>query len=403
MVSHMSATDGRLTIISSDCHAGAQTNAYRDYLDSSWHDEFDAWRAKYANPFSDLTTGVKTRNWDFERRTSEQYADGVVAEVVFPNTVPPFFPTGQLIANPPKTPASYQRRLAGIRAHNRWLRDFCDELPAQRIGLPQVFLHDVDDAVEDATWAAENGFTSILVPAVPPDADIDPLFTDAHDRLWAACQDLDLVVTQHGGGGLPNYGGHPATAFLMLMEVKFFTNRSVWHLILSGVFERFPKLEFVMTEQGVDWVPEALERMDSFWQQMRDSGRVGELQFAVDDILPLAPSDYFRRNCWVGASFPSPADVHAIRFLGADRVMWGSDYPHDEGTYPHTRESLRRTFVGLDRDELTAVLSGTAAEVYRADLAALAPLAAQHGPTFDELQVPLEVLPDNDSPAFQRA
>ncbi len=398
-----SDADEHLVVLSSDCHAGAPTDEYRQYLEAEWHDEFDAWRAKYANPFRDLTDGVKTRNWDDERRTAEQYADGVIGEIVFPNTVPPFFPTGQLIAYPPRSAESYRRRLAGIRAHNRWLADWCDHLPGQRVGLAQVFMNDIDDAVADATWAADNGFRSILMPAVPPDLGVPALYTDHYDPLWRVCAERGLVVTQHGGGGLPNYANHAATGFLMLMEVQFFANRTLWHMLLSGAFHRFPDLKLVMTEQGVAWVPDVLARMDHFWHQMNETGRIGELQFEVKDLLPEPPSAYFARNCYVGASFPTPSDATAIQSIGVDRVMWGSDYPHDEGTHPHSRESLRRTFAGWSPEDLRAVLSGTAADVYGFDLDALAPLAAQYGPTLGELATPLTELPDNASPAFTRA
>lgn len=398
-----SADDEHLVVVSSDCHAGAAADDYRPYLEAGWHEEFDAWRAKYRNPFRDLTGSTRNRNWDNTLRTAEQYADGVVAEIVFPNTVPPFFPTGQLIAYPPRSQASYERRLAGIRAHNRWLSEWCDELPGQRVGLAQIFLNDIDDAVADATWAADHGYRSILLPAVPPDLGIPPLYTDHYDPLWRVCEERGLVVTQHGGGGLPDYGGHAATGFLLLMEVQFYANRSLWHLILSGAFDRFPGLKFVMTEQGVAWIPGVLERMDTFWHQMKRTGRVGELQFPVDELMPEPPSTYFRRNCWVGASFPTPSDAEAIRLLGVDKVMWGSDYPHDEGTYPHSRESMRRTFEGWSADELRAVLGTNAAEVYGLDLDVLGRVAAEHGPTVAELSEPLTELPDNASPAFTRA
>src|SRR3954471_886993 len=110
----------RLTLISVDCHGGAPIDAYREYLESAYHDEFDAWRGAYRNPFRDLQGDRRTQNWDNDRRVRELEEDGVVAEVVFPNTVPPFFPTGALVARQPK-PDEYELRLAGIRAHNRWL------------------------------------------------------------------------------------------------------------------------------------------------------------------------------------------------------------------------------------------------------------------------------------------
>ena len=186
------------------------------------------------------------------------------------------------------------------------------------------------------------------------------------------------------------------------MEVLFYAQKSMWHLILGGVFERFPNLKYVMTEQGVTWVKPALDRLDGFWNQMLKTGQVGELGMDVDKVLPMQPSEYFARNCWIGASFPAPSDAQAIKEIGVDRVMWGSDYPHAEGTYPHTREALRNTFPEWDEHDLRAVLAGNAASVYRMDLNKLAPIAKEHGPTLVELQEPLESIPDNASPAFTR-
>jgi predicted TIM-barrel fold metal-dependent hydrolase len=186
------------------------------------------------------------------------------------------------------------------------------------------------------------------------------------------------------------------------MEVPFYAQKSMWHLILSGVFERFPQLKYVMTEQGVSWVKPTLDRMDTFWNQMTNTGRVGELGMTADQMLPQKPSNYFQQNCWVGASFPAPSDAQAIQELGVDRVMWGSDYPHDEGTYPHTKEALRNTFAGWSEQDLRSVLGHNAAHVYQMDLDKLTPLAEQYGPTIEELQQPLTNMPDNASPAFTR-
>ena len=86
-------TDERYTIISADCHAGGSHAAYREYLDPAFHEDFDAWRGKYKNPYKDLGDNRRLRNWDNEMRNSQQEADGIAAEVVFPNTVPPFFPS----------------------------------------------------------------------------------------------------------------------------------------------------------------------------------------------------------------------------------------------------------------------------------------------------------------------
>ena len=107
-------TSTRYTLISSDTHAGANHKTYREYLDPKFHEDFDAWREKYKNPWKDLRdTDLRVRNWDNERRDADQHADGVVGEVVFPNTVPPFYPGFVLFAGPPK-PEDYEHRRAPV-------------------------------------------------------------------------------------------------------------------------------------------------------------------------------------------------------------------------------------------------------------------------------------------------
>ena len=128
------ATTDHYTIISADTHAGANHETYREFLDPRFVPDFDAWREKYKNPWKDLRdTSLRVRNWDDERRNADQNADGVVGEVIFPNTVPPFFPSFVLFAPPPKA-EDYEHRHAGIQAHNRWMEEFCSHYPERRAG-----------------------------------------------------------------------------------------------------------------------------------------------------------------------------------------------------------------------------------------------------------------------------
>ena len=396
----------RYTLISADCHAGANHEMYRVYLGEQYLDEFDAWRSRYSNPFSSLTSDTRDRNWNSERRLREQAGDGCVAEVIFPNTIPPFFPTGAVIARAPK-PEEYQLRLAGIRAHNRWLADWCAEYPARRAGIGQIFLNDVDDAVADVRWCHQHGLRGgILLQPVPDDLKhLDPLYSRSYDPLWSVCEELGVVVNTHSGGaGMPDYGRHQAAGQVWIAEATFFARRPLSHLLIAGVFERFPGLRLVVTESGCSWIPETLAQLDSYYDQIRDAGRIGELKYDRDDLPARRPSEYFSEHCWVGMSFPSPGEAATRNQLGADRIMWGSDYPHDESTFPHTREGLRRAFAGASRSDLERMLAGNAAEVYGFDLGALAGLAARWGPTVDELSVPYQGVPDgNRSPAFVRA
>ena len=200
-----------------------------------------------------------------------------------------------------------------------------------------------------------------------------------------------MPVTHHSGGsGIPSFGRHPFTNAIFVMETGFFANRALWHLMLSGVFDRFPRLKLVMTEQGSAWVPAVLRRMDALWGTM-SGGRIGELDVPEGAVTKRKASEYFRDNVWIGASFPSPDDAAVFHEIGVDKLMWGSDYPHNEGTYPRTRESLRAAFSSWREADLRRIFAENAAAVYGCDLAALAPIAAEVGPTVKEIATPLGV------------
>ena len=113
------------------------------------------------------------RNWDLDIRTADQNSQGVVGEVVFPNTVPPFYRQEHR-----HRPSAHGRRtmsaaLAGIRAHNRWLKDFCAEDPVRRAGIGLILPNDLDEAVKDIEFIAEAGLRGgVLLPLIPPDCHV---------------------------------------------------------------------------------------------------------------------------------------------------------------------------------------------------------------------------------------
>jgi predicted TIM-barrel fold metal-dependent hydrolase len=399
------APDHHYVVISADTHAGGSHAQYREYLDPAYVDDFDAWRAKYKNPFRDLRdTSGRVRNWDEERRWQEQgEQDGVVGEVIFPNTVPPFFPSFVLFAAPP-APEDYEHRLAGVRTHNRWLVDFCNEHPERRAGVGQIFLNDLDDALDDTRWIKEHGLRGgILLPNVPPDVKwVRPLYDPYYDPLWRLCEDLDIPVQCHGGTGNPAYGALPAANLLYITETGFYSQRPFVHLILGGVFDRFPKLKLVLTEMGCSWIPGVVDQLDDVINSIRNTRSIGELRYTDDDVLQLTATEYLQRNVWVGASQPRPADAAARAVLGEHRFMWGSDYPHDEGTYPFTKDHLRQVFSDTSPGELQEILAGNAASLFGFDLDALQSAADQYGPTVAELAEPLTELPDDANMALMK-
>jgi predicted TIM-barrel fold metal-dependent hydrolase len=394
----------RYTIISADTHAGGSHAQYREYLEDKYLEEFDAWRSRYRNPFRDLGDQRRLRNWDNDMRSGQQLADGVVGEVIFPNTIPPFFPSFVLAAPPPRAD-DYARRLAGIRAHNRWLVDFCAHCPERRAGIGQIFMNNLDDAMADVRWIAEHGLRGgVLLPNNPPDATwIEHQLYDPYwEPLWDLCEEIDIPLHSHGGTGVPDFGKVPSAALLYIGEFWFYQTRPFMHLVLSGVFQRHPGLRFVMTEQGAAWLPPLLDRLDRSIIRIRQTGETGELKYGEESILPLTATEYFQRNCWVGVSQPKAPDIEAIAQLGLDRFMWGSDYPHDEGTAPFTREHLRQLFCSWSESDLRPFLAGTAAATFGFDIDDLQHLADQHGPTVAEIREPLVELPENANEALVR-
>jgi predicted TIM-barrel fold metal-dependent hydrolase len=389
------ASDHRYTVISSDCHGGANIADYRPYLESAYHDEFDAWMAGYENPYDDVKGDDADRNWDSDRRLSEMQADGIVAEVIFPNTIPPFFPKVSLVNQPPGAGAGdLDKRMAGIRAHNRWLADFCAAAPGQRAGIAQIMLHDVDAAVAEIEWAAEAGLTGgVLLPGAPPGSGVPPLYAPDYEPIWATCAELGLPITHHSGSAAPDMGPYPEANVIFLLEVTWWAHRTLWHLLMAGVMERHPTLQFIFTEQGSAWVPEELTRLDYYHGRMSKATGSQEAAFGGDVMkrLSLKPSEYFARQCHLGSSFIRQHEVAMRDTIGVDRIMWGSDFPHLEGCWPFSKEHLRLAFAGVDPDDVAAMVGTNAAEVYSLDLDVLAPLAAQFGPTVAEVDQPLPV------------
>lgn len=392
----------RYTVISSDCHAGGDIDDYRPYLEKRYQGRFDEWRASYVNPYEDLAEEEAAVNWDLDRRLGDQEAEGIVGEIVFPNTVPPFFPSGSLIA-PSPTSDDLELRWAGMRAHNRWLAEFCAGSNGRLAGVAQILLNDVDAAVAEIEWIANSGLRGgILLPGAPEQSTVAPLYAQRYEPIWAACEDAGLPINHHGGGGTPLPSlEEDAAGAVWVFETHWWAHRALWHLMFSGVFERHPNLTFVLTEQAAGWLPSLLEGMDVATARFAQPGSaIARFAGKSASSLSLKPSEYWARQCYVGASFLRPIECELRHEIGIDRIMWGSDYPHSEGTWPHSREALRHTFAGVPADEVRQMLGLNAASVYGFDLGAMDAIAAKVGPTVAEVNEPLEFLPDSPSAAF---
>lgn len=396
-------------LISTDGHAGADLLDYKPYLERRWHDEFDAWAAGFRDAWveendqdrpENQRLGVASAgaplNWDGPERLAHLDDQGIAAEVLFPNTAPPFYPSGVLTSPGPRSAAEYERRFAGLQAHNRWMAEFCRQAPERWAGFAQVFLDDVDAAVAEVRWAKEAGLRGVLLPADHVQR-LANLYYPHLDPLWAACAELGLPIHRHAAFPTESvHEGGDASALVGMVETQFFAIRPLGHLILSGAFERHPGLTFVLTEiTSASEIPAYLARLDGLAGLGLGTGT--PLYAHIKDALGALsrrPSEYFATNCFVAGP---THDLRPAHDLGTPNLMWGADVPHAEGTSPYTLEVLRLTMGDLPEGEIAALLATRAAAVYDFDLPALQGVADRIGPTLDEITTPL---PPEERPRF---
>lgn len=404
-------SEERLIIVSADCHAGpARMNDYREYLDPEFRGDYDDYCAQvdaFDAQFGGYTGGGATSTgedglWDAGIRTRCLDDDGVAAEVIYAQGSVPFavYPAvgGHHLAVPGGTPAQIA---AGCRAYNRWLADLCAHDPRRHLGIARVPLPDIDAAVAEVEYAAKLGLRGgVHLPPILSKETL-PFFNDPlYEPFWAACAANRMALNMHGGANL-SYGPGAENVALVFAEVDWLSHRGLSHLIFARVFERHPQLHLALTEQRTHWLHQLLGEFDSIQVHSRKLGR---------DTIPRRPSEYFRDNCFVGASFLSKPECDARGEIGSRCFMWGSDYPHNEGTWPYTDKALRYTFGGdVPSADIRAMLADNAARCYYLDLDDLRPIADRIGPTEAELRVPIDVLPGeapgdapNRSWAFRR-
>jgi predicted TIM-barrel fold metal-dependent hydrolase len=406
------APDKKLLVVSADGHVGPSVkNQLRDYCEKEYLEDFDAFSAELeASRASDtVDTDLSIpREWtdslieraqfaglqDPSARLRDMDADGIAAEVLYhggANGESMPFSTFSLAT---WGSAEYNHlEGVGVRIYNRWLADYVSEDRDRLLGIGHVTVRDVDEAVAGVWRAKEAGFKGINLPA--PRRDFTPYPDPSWDPFWAACQEAELTLCTHGGGGdIEDRLTGPSQNPIFLMEYPYFGRRGLWHLILGGVFHRFPNLKLALAEQFGDWVPATLVEMDSAYLSPHFSA-------ALRAIVPDRPSEYFKRNCYIGASFMSRAEAEiGLEHEFASNMMWGADYPHPEGSFPNSLLSLRKTMAGLPADVVTSYLSGTASKAYELNIDALNKIAQSICPTFGEVMEPFTSRPEGAATSF---
>lgn len=390
----------RVVLISSDCHAGIPTAEYRPYLEQRYHADLDDYESSLeaflekVQPFPDEVMAERTEvsgrsNFaDPQERLVDLEHNGVVSEVLFPgatpDTGPPwtdFLSAGVFRA---RTPRARELQSAGERAYNRWLAEFCAAVPThRRLGLAFLPLHDVEAAVAEVRWAVEAGLRGVVLPFFNYDV---PEYCHGWywDPIWRACEETGLSLNFHGGYGLPEFG---AFQQFMSLEHMFFARRPITHLILTGVFDRFPNLRFAVTESFAGWVPQTMGELDRVYAASVAANQGKKVLFDTSQLPERKPSEYWLTNGFVGVSIVNLTEMNARHEIGVETMMFGIDYPHPEGSWGQATTWLQASLgrAGATEEEARQILGLNAARLYDVDVDALSSVVERVGPTIGEV------------------
>ncbi|WP_176593361.1 amidohydrolase family protein [Sphingobium sp. EM0848] len=293
----------------------------------------------FAN-FLDCHTG----GWDPKQRLKDQERDGIHAEILYPSL-------GMFLSS--HDDVAYKSAMFG--AYNEWLAEYCEAAPDRLIGLGVTALESPEQGIKDLRGMKELGMRGVMMPGYPVMEDYD---SRIYDPFWEAAVDLDMplsfhILTYKGNTGADKPRGPKLNQFIRIIRGN---QDIIGMLIFGGVFERFPKLQVVCAEADAGWIPHFMYRMDHAVE--RSPHNLGDV------ILSKKPSDYLKENIYL--TFQD--DITAFKFkdeMNIDRMMWASDFPHLDSTYPHSQALLAEHTAGLTALERTKVLHDNVASLYK--------------------------------------
>src|SRR5262245_45457658 len=288
--------------------------------------------------------------WEPSARLKDQDIDGVDAEVLFSSAARQLYSI---------TDESYQRAI--FRSYNEWLHEFCDVNPNRLLGLALISILDIEHTVEDIQHFAKLGFRGVQLPTRIKDSGY---YEPRYESMWAALEETGMVINVHTsatqGVARTHYEG-PREVEPKKQSLGFATKQApakqfLGNLILSGVFDRQPKLKVVCAEFDVGWVANLVQQVD-YWFG-RDS------TFDADkNINRQPPSEYFRKNVYFTYQ-DDRAGVLTASVYGEDNFLWASDYPHGVTTWPNSQETVDRNCQGIDPIVKRKLNRGNAAKLY---------------------------------------
>ena len=249
-----------------------------------------------------------------------------------------------------------------FRTYNDWVAEFCKPFPKRLKGIAMVNIDDIQDGIRELERCVNLGFAGAMITVYPvEERSYNSL---EYEPLWATAQDLEIPLSLHVATNRPGPGQELVN--VLSATPSFISNQDHWvrtsigHMIFTGVFERYPKLRIGSIELDLGWVPHFLDKID--YTYTNRAVEFTPYRFRED----MLPSDYFLRNVFL--SFQEDAlGIRDRHIIGVDKLLWGSDYPHFESTFPRSREIIEEILVDCTEEEKAKIVGGNAARIYHLD------------------------------------
>ena len=305
---------------------------------------------------------IAEASYDMEQRLEVMDDLGLYAQILYPNTAGFGAQKFGEIADPEL------RRLCAT-LYNDAMVEIQEASGGRLVPMALMPWWDLDASIAEVGRAAANGLRGVNMCSDPQARGLPDLGTRDWDPFWAACAEHDMPVNFHIGASdtsLTWFGTSPwpsqdderklaiGSAMMYLSNARILAN-----LVFSGVFERLPTVQFVSVESGIGWIPFFLESLDYQLQESAPS---------VVDQLSMAPSEYFRRQVFGCFWFENRGLEAVIDALGADRILFETDYPHPTCLYPEPLPRVAEAVAGLDDDTVRMIMQDNAAALYRIPL-----------------------------------
>ena len=284
-------------------------------------------------------------------RLADMDRDGVDATVMYGPIVP------LLVQDP-------ELRRVCYRGYNEWLAEFCATAPGRLLGAGLIPIDDPKHAAEEVHHLKPLGLRTGMFLAARVDT---PLWDDVWEPLWAAAAETGIVLGFHLGGGLRTVtmsgpkASHPGNMGVRVSVATLQMDEPLAAVVFSGALERHPRLRIVLAETGIGWLPYIHERFDDSYERFTDAAEYWKQRGGLP--LTMQPSAYLRRQVW--ATFQiDHAGLRLLDVIGDDRVMWASDYPHADSTWPESQKAIAENFTDVPAPSRRRILCDNARALY---------------------------------------